>query len=67
MGRRDAQEVQKAGQTLKCPVCEHDRFWSRRTLMNTRAFTLFDFDWANRTAVNYVCDNCGYIFWFFED
>jgi len=67
MARDDAKEVLKGGQKLKCSICEHDRFWSRRTLMNTRAFSFFDFDWANRTAVNYVCDKCGFIFWFFED
>jgi len=66
MEGRQAQEIVKNGKKLICPVCSHDRFWSRRTLMNTRGATFFNFDWANKDAVNYVCNDCGYIFWFFE-
>ncbi len=58
--------ITKHGHKLRCVVCEHDRFWSRTTLLNTRLATLLGFDWANREAVNHVCERCGYIFWFFE-
>lgn len=63
---RDAQEVIKAGYTLICPVCNHDRFWSRKTQMNTRGATFFNLDWLNKNATNYICDRCSYIFWFLE-
>ena len=63
---KDAREVIKAGHKLVCPVCSHDRFWSRQTQMNTRVATFWNLDWLNRNATNYVCDRCGYIFWFFE-
>ena len=49
---------------LKCNICGHDQFWSRKTLMNTPWTTFFGFDWANKPAKNYVCDKCGYIHWF---
>ncbi|MBT3301843.1 MAG: hypothetical protein HOD63_05310 [Bacteroidetes bacterium] len=49
---------------LECPVCNHDSFWTRETLMNTPGMTILGLDWANKTATNYVCDNCGYILWF---
>jgi predicted nucleic-acid-binding Zn-ribbon protein len=60
-------EITKQGHKLRCVVCAHDRFWSRTTLLNTRLATLLGFDWANKEAMNYVCENCGYIFWFFQD
>jgi predicted nucleic-acid-binding Zn-ribbon protein len=49
---------------LECPVCSHDLFWTRETLMNTAGMTMLGLDWANKKAVNYICENCGYIFWF---
>ena len=66
MAEEEPQEVSKYGHKLTCTVCEHGRFWSRRTLMNTKGATFFGFDWANREAVNYVCERCGYVFWFLE-
>ena len=67
MAQKESQEVLKHGKKLQCSICEHDRFWSRKTLMNTRGATLLELDWANKQAVNYVCERCGYIFWFFEE
>ena len=51
---------------LECPVCKNHRFWSRETLMNTKGLTFLKLDWANKTAQNYICDNCGYVYWFME-
>lgn len=67
MAEKESQEVVKQGRQLCCTVCEHARFWSRRTLMNTRAATFFGVDWINKEAVNYVCERCGHVLWFFED
>lgn len=54
------------GRPLKCPICGHNRFHSRAYLLNTRAATFFNFDWANRSATTYVCETCGHILWFVE-
>lgn len=54
------------GRPLRCPHCNHDRFWTRTTLMNTRGVSFFGFDWANKVAQNYVCDQCGYVVWFLD-
>lgn len=51
---------------LKCPVCQHDKFWERKTLMNTKGMTFFKLDWANKEAQNYICDNCGHVLWFLD-
>ena len=55
------------GVTLECPVCKHDKFWMRKTLMNTPAATFFGVEWANKEAQNYICNRCGYIYWFLRD
>jgi predicted nucleic-acid-binding Zn-ribbon protein len=52
------------GKALQCQVCSHDKFWQREAQLNTATATFFGFDWANKSAVCYVCDNCGYIHWF---
>lgn len=63
---KEAREVEVRGKQLVCPVCGETKFWERRTLMNTAGATFFGFDWANKEAQNYICDDCGYIFWFIE-
>lgn len=52
------------GKYLKCQICGHDRFWKRRTLLNTPGLTFFGWEWANRRAENFICNSCGYMFWF---
>ena len=54
------------GRGLQCPHCEHNRFWSRTTLMNTKGATFLGFEWANKEAQNFVCDHCGYVMWFLQ-
>ena len=54
------------GNKLECPICHHDKFWTRETLMNTPGMTFFGLDWANKAAKNYICDSCGYVNWFLE-
>ncbi len=37
-GKRVPKEVVIEGNKLSCPVCKHDQFWRRTTLLNTRGF-----------------------------
>ena len=60
----EVKEYKVQGQQLVCPICGHKKFWSRETLMNTTGMTFFGIEWANKKATNYVCNNCGYIYWF---
>ena len=39
-------------------------YHERNSLLNTRAATFFNFDWANASGLCVVCDNCGFIHWF---
>ena len=52
------------GKKLECQHCNHDKFWERETLMNTKKMTFFKLDWANKQAQNYICNNCGCVHWF---
>ena len=61
-----AKKVSMWGKSLSCPICHHDKFWQRDTLLNSRVATFFKFDWANKSAQNYICDQCGHILWFVE-
>jgi len=66
MANKEAQEHEIKGNKLICPICSHKEFWTRETLMNTPGATFLGFDFANKQAKNYICDNCSYIMWFYE-
>jgi len=58
-------QVDAGGHRLVCPVCQNATYHERNTLLHTRMSAFFRMDWATGdTAVNFVCSNCGYIFWF---
>ncbi len=63
-GKSTPEEVDVAGRKLTCQICGHTEFWHRSALLNTAIATFFSLDWANRRAVCYVCDRCGFIYWF---
>lgn len=67
MAKREVDRVYIKGNELRCPICNRNKFWKRKTLMNTSGATFFGFDWLNREAINYICDYCGYIYWFWEE
>jgi len=57
-------EVEIGDRRLTCTVCGCQQFHERNSLLNTRAASFFNVDWANKEATNYICSQCGYIFWF---
>lgn len=52
------------GRLIRCPVCGHDRFHQQRLLLNTRAATFFNLDWANSGADARICRRCTHVMWF---
>jgi hypothetical protein len=52
--------VSIAGAALACVVCRNDKFPKRTSLLPKQ----FGFDWLDSGTTNFVCTNCGYIFWF---
>ena len=65
--REEATSRDIDGHPIICPVCGHDKFWIRKTLMNTPALTFMGFEWANKQADNYICNRCGFILWFLRE
>jgi len=63
-GKKEPEEIHIAGLKLHCEICKQERFWKKEAQLNTAVATFFNFDWANPTAICYVCDHCGYIHWF---
>ena len=63
---KEAKEYSLDGRDLKCIMCSHDKFWTRKTLMNTKLLTLWKLDWSDREADNYICERCGYVHWFLK-
>ena len=59
-----SKKIRVNGKQLTCPICDGDHFRERKTLLNSRGATFFNFDWANEDAINYICADCGYILWF---
>lgn len=55
------------GHKLVCPICGHDRFGRRKTLMNTFGLTFLGLEWANKEAASFICDSCGYVMWFMRE
>jgi len=55
------------GYELVCPVCGCKNFEKRSSLLNSRGMTFLGLDWTNQGAINYICESCGYIFWFIDD
>jgi hypothetical protein len=50
------------GTTLACVVCRNDRFHKRASQLPKQ----FGLDWLHSGTTNFVCTNCGYIFWFVQ-
>jgi len=58
-------QVEAAGHKLVCPVCQNTTYHERNSLIHTRLAAFFRVDWASgNTATNFICTNCGYVFWF---
>lgn len=55
------------GNPLICPICAYDKFWIRKTLMNTPGATFLGVEWANKQADNYICNHCGHVTWFLRE
>lgn len=61
---RETAQLMVKGRAVRCPLCNHEWFWERKVLLNSRGMTFFGLDWANREARAMVCDDCGHILLF---
>ena len=49
---------------ITCSHCKNTYFIKGSAMLNTAGMTFLGLDWANRTAITLMCDNCGLIHWF---
>ncbi len=57
-------EYSVAGRPVRCPHCGQKKFAPGSALLNTRARSAFNVDWADPSAAILVCAECGRIEWF---
>ena len=62
--RREGSELVVQGNPVACPICRHDRFTMRKTLMGSRGAAFLDMEWASPSAETHICQRCGYVLWF---
>lgn len=52
--------VSAGGTALACVVCRNDKFHTRTSKLPPQPGS----GWLGTSTTNFVCTNCGYIFWF---
>ncbi len=57
-------QVMVDSKPLTCTVCAGRLYHEYNFLLNTRGGEFFGLAWAEDKASNFVCTQCGYIFWF---
>lgn len=57
-------EYTVAGRPLICPHCRERKFAPGSALLNTRARSAFNVDWADPSATILICAECGRIEWY---
>jgi hypothetical protein len=61
-GKLDKKTIK--GIEINYTICGYNKFYIRKTLLNTPGMTFMNLDWANKSAINHVCGHCGHILWF---
>lgn len=56
-----------AGRPVRCPHCGETTFAPASALLNTRARSAFNLDWADPAATILVCAECGRVEWFVSE
>ena len=65
--RNEAVPLLVEGAPVACPICRHDRYRMKRTLMESKAAAMWDMEWASPSADTYICLRCGHVMWFMRD
>jgi transcription elongation factor Elf1 len=61
---KEPETVEVLGKPFRCLACNHDYFYRGKAQLNTMAATLFNLDWANKSATFISCAQCGHMSWF---
>jgi predicted nucleic-acid-binding Zn-ribbon protein len=60
----EEQRLAHGGTEFRCLVCGGTKFRQREIKMNTTGMSLFNLDFANRSAVGVICTACGFVHMF---
>lgn len=61
---RETAQLFVKGKAIRCPMCNHEWFWEKKVLLNSRGMAMMGLDWANRESRAMVCDDCGHVLFF---
>lgn len=61
----EPQPVDVNGRPLRCVICSHHLFWITEAQLNKASSSLFNIDWADRSAACFICSECTYVHWFY--
>lgn len=62
--KTDATPVELNGRRLKCLMCSAEMFHRRRSHVDAAMVTTMNPEWVDRQVQCLVCDDCGFIHWF---
>jgi len=62
-----AQQIERHGVALRCPVCSHDHFHERAYALRSPAASFFNHFWSLDETISYACAQCGYMLLFAKD
>lgn len=63
-GREEPEIVEVLDKPLRCQVCSHDKFFTRKAQLQGQVLAFFNLDWASPTCTCVICSQCGYVHWF---
>jgi hypothetical protein len=55
------------GKKIVCPHCGGDEFGKGKAMLNMTWMTIFNLEWANKSATILACTRCGKIQWFLKE
>lgn len=62
--KRETAQLIVKGRAVRCPMCNHEWFWEKKVLLNSRGMALCGMAWADKDSRAMVCDDCGHVLFF---
>ena len=66
-GKEEPEVVEVLDKPLRCQVCDHGTFYTRKAVLPGAVATFFNLDWTAPSCTTVICSQCGYIHWFFPE
>jgi predicted nucleic-acid-binding Zn-ribbon protein len=66
-GKEEPEVVEVLDKPLRCQVCDHTTFYSRKAVLPGAVSTFLNLDWTAPSCTTVICSRCGYVHWFFPE